>query len=264
MMSYNKFLPIYNTDVLGHLNMHYGPLPEYSENNCLMTVFEVVEIKIHNHYIFNPGFMSFDDIFFPCPLSNHYVQLNFIEEIIEGNNMILKADIVIFSKNFKKNRTISISQKSPRYGSGRDVGTPGDFIVIINRINKYIDLDQDIDLIDESIFQKKFHTSLSVNKLMALINNIKFDFIHTESHQPGKDKRQRTQIKISNLPESKYLSSLFYDILIGSRLISNESIHDESKHVSKLKDYLKFKISEKFDAGKYESESLLGEKDKEK
>jgi len=124
-------------------------------------------------------------------------------------------------------------------------------------MNFYIKSGKDLDMIDTSIFQSDIlFKSYNYLELIQLINNLKFEFYDIYVMRVGKDDHESTEIYISNLPESNYLSELFKTILYkldsgfkfnNERLILFESQpYENEKEKEIIKDYLKYNIKEYF------------------
>ncbi len=203
--------------------------------------------KIQNgsDFIFESGYLI-NDNFTNCPLKIQNVTISSFEIISHKLNSKLTA-YVNNKNNEQKTKNIEIITNSKLSSLPR----------MIECLNFYIKSGKDLYMIDTSIFQSDIlFKSYYYLELIQLINNLKFEFYDIYVMRVGKDDHESTEIYISNLPESNYLSELFKTILYkldsgfkfnNERLILFESqLYENEKEKEIIKDYLKYNIKEYF------------------
>lgn len=268
-MEKKEYLLINNVDVLGEFQIHYGSIYDNPNKECLRAILKINK-RSNNHFYFNPGYKSYDDKYFQCPISAIYTQLNFIEIINDENTSKLKAELVVFCKNFKKTRILSINSTLSNLGNGT-VFNPMRLNGVINIINSYIYAGYEIDLLNIEYIEKKLEVPrLYPSDLLSIINELKFEFFSNDRIRVGKDNHFWEEVEISNLP-SDYLSNLFVSILSNSNILDTCRLNDsgiigtyhhhnawcgsdgripigfDKSKVEEIKDYLKMNILEVYD-----------------
>lgn len=270
-MENRDYLLINDIQALGKFLIHYGSIYDHPNKECMRAVLKVNK-KSSNHFYFTPGYKSYNQEYFQCPLSIIYTQLNWIETIEEGDSTSLKTEIVVFSKNYKQSRTICLNQMIAQRGS-RPPLNPMDLNNAINLINFYIEAGHNIDLLNNEYLEKTINIkTLSPIDLLGMINMLEFEFYSNDLIRVGKDNLFWDELIIKNLPKSKYLSEIFATILSSSRIVDTAELRDRkilatyNRHysyspssgkepigldvgkVEEIKDHLKLKILDVFDS----------------
>src|SRR5690606_14401299 len=174
-MDNRDYLLINNIQILGEFRIHYGSIYDNPNKECLRAVLKLNK-NSNNNFYFTPGYKSYDDKYFQCPLSVIYTQLNFIEIINTENTSSLEAEVVIFSKNFKQTRTLNINCTLSNRGS-QTVLNPMRLNGVINLINSYVDAGYEIDLLNVEYIEKNLDVPrLYPSDLLSIINALKFEF----------------------------------------------------------------------------------------
>ncbi len=203
--------------------------------------------KIPNgsNFLFESGYLI-NDTFVNCPLKIQNVTINYFEII--SHRLYSKLNAYVDNENNnRKNINIEIITSS-EFNS---------LPCMIDCLNLYINSGKNLELLDTSVFQSELlFKHYSDSDIIQLINNLKFEFYDIHMFSVGKDDREWTEIYISNLPLSHYLSDLFKIILI--KLNSNiefdaERIsifecqtYDNENEEEIIKDYLKYNIKGSF------------------
>jgi hypothetical protein len=227
MPASQKYILVNDPQLLGEFYLHYGSISDNPNNTCLRAVFKI-DLLSKDQYNYVPGYKTYSQDFYPCPISALYTQINRLESRIDNEEKIVRANIVVFSKDYKNQKIIEITSKSQIYGSG--TVSIMSLNPIINTLNNYISEDNNLELLDETIFNKKLNLSaLDSNELLTTINNLDFKFYSNSLNRVGKDNYFWTEIEIINLPESKYLRLLFEQIL--SNGFDNVSYQDKERHI---------------------------------
>lgn len=216
-MDNKDYLLINNIQILDEFRIHYGSIYDNPNKECLRAVLKVNK-KSNNHYYFSPGYKSYDDKYFQCPLSAIYTQLNSIEIINNENTSKFKAELVVFCKNFKKTRILEINSTLSNLGS-RPILSPMILNDVINTINSYIDKGYDIDLLNIKYIEKNLDLPrLYPSDLLNIINSLEFGFYSNDRIRVGKDNQYWEEVEISNIP-SNYFGKIFTNILSKSNLL---------------------------------------------
>lgn len=199
-----------------------------------------------SNFLFECGYLI-NENFISCPITIHNVIINSFEII----SYTIYTKILAFDFDENKNKKeIEI-----------EIRTNSSFSSLpkmINNINKYIQNGKDLDKLNTSIFQTSdlMHVFDCI-ELLKLINNLKFEFFDISVSRVGKDDSEWTEVGISNLPQSKYLTKLFKTILDKLhfkitfnveelKLVHYCQPHDNERDKEIIKDYLKFHIKEYF------------------
>ena len=268
-MDNRDYLLINNIQILGEFRIHYGSIYDNPNKECLRAVLKVNK-KSNNHFYFAPGYKSYDDKYFQCPLSVIYTQLNFIEIINTENTSTFQAEVIVFSKNFKQKRILNLNFTLSNRGS-RPVLNPMLLNGAINLINGYVDAGYEIDLLNVEYIERNLNVPrLYPSDLSSIINALKFEFFSNDQIRVGKDNWFWEEVEISNLP-SDYLRKLFVSILSMSNILDTCRLKDSTiigtyKHqnawcgsdgrrpigldeskIEEIKDYLKMNILEVYD-----------------
>ena len=202
----NTFIYVNDLEILGKFHFNYGGYNN-KQRTCLRPVFYVNELE-KDYYEFVPGYKTINDIFYKCPFSVCYVQIDYLEELIKNEFKYVNAVLRIFSKNFKKNNTININISKPLFGMQYL-----DFTIlhkIVNSINIYVEDGNNIDLLDIELFQTmNIPELLTIEEVFEIINELEFKFYTNCESRVGKDNSFWFEVEISNFPMSKYLQVLF-------------------------------------------------------
>lgn len=203
------------------------------------------KIKNGSDYLFESGYLINDE-FVSCPLKIQNVNINCFEIISYKlhSNLIVTADN---ETNDHKKINIEIITNQEVDSLPR----------IINCLNLFVNTGKDLEMLDISIFQSDISLKhYNETDLIQLINNLKFDYYDIYMFSVGKDDREWTEVYISNLPESNYLSELFKTILKQLNLkitFDTERIsifecqpYENEKDKEIIKDHLKYNLKEYF------------------
>ncbi|UXD70016.1 hypothetical protein MUK51_01745 [Sphingobacterium faecium] len=278
-MDNKDYLLINNIQILDEFRIHYGSIYDNPNKECLRAVLKVNK-RSNNHFYFTPGYKSYDDKYFECPLSVIYTQLNFIEIINTENTSTFKAEVVVFSKNFRQTRNLNINSTLSNRGS-RPVLNPMLLNGVINLINSYVDAGYDIDLLNVEYIEKNLDIPrLCPSDLLSIINALKFEFFSNDQIRVGKDNWFWEEVVISNLT-SDYLRKLFVSILSKSNILDTCRLNDSGiigtyhhhnawcgsdgrrpiglneNKVEEIKDYLKMNILEVYNPATDINERLI-------
>lgn len=279
-MENRDYLLINDIQILGKFLLHYGSIYDHPNKECMRAVLKINK-KSNDHFYFTPGYRSYEQQYFQCPLSILYTQLNWIETIEEGDYTSLKAEIVVFSKNYKQSRTICLNQSISQRGS-RPPLNPMDLNNVVNSINYYIEAGYNIDLLDSDYLDRTINIkALSPIDLLRMINMLEFKFYANDLVRVGKDNLFWNEIIITKLPKNIYLGKLFETILLQSGIVDSAELREErilatyNRHYSyspssgketigldikkteEIKDYLKLNILNVFDSKTELNERLI-------
>lgn len=204
------FINVNGVDEIGNFYLDYGGYKD-KQKTCLRPVFYVNEIK-KEYYEFIPGYRTIDDVFYKCPVSVCYVQIDYLEEYIKEEYMYVSFVLRIFSKNFRKNNIVRIELSKRLFGTN-----PLNFTIlykIVNAINIYVEDGNNIDLLDIEVFQPmNMPKLLTTEEVFEIINKLEFKFFSNCENRVGKDNSFWSEVEISNFPKSKYLRELFMKVL---------------------------------------------------
>lgn len=278
-MEGRKYLLINDINTLGKFYLHYASISDHPNRECLRAVLKVEKRDSYNFYL-TPGYISYDDKFFFCPLSIIYVQLNYIEAIRKGDTEYVNSEIVVFSKDFNNQRKIQIELSSYWLGSG--VVNPMYINDIVNSINEFVHSGYEIQDLNELHFRNMFDVRrLTTYDLIEKINNLEFKFYSNSQNRVGKDNSFWREIEITNLPNSKYIVSLFQKIINDSEVVNSVKLNDsmlfatydrdygycpadgrkeiqkDMKKANEIMDILKLLILENFDSLKEKNDRLI-------
>ena len=237
------FIDNINNPIKMEFNISFDKTYHYRYRDMAAPVFR--KVQNGSDYLFESGYLI-NDNFVICPLKIQNVSINCFEIISHKLNSKLTA--YVNNENNKQKiinlEVILIPETSslPR---------------IIDCLNLYINSGKDLEMLDISIFQsdillKHYHET----NLLQLINNLNFDFYDIYMFSVGKDDREWTEVYISNLPESNYLSELFKTILTNLNFkitFDAERIsiyecqpYENEKDKEIIKDHLKYNLKEYF------------------
>lgn len=254
-MNNRKYLLIDNIHQLGKFCLHFGGTYDHPLYSCLRPVFKVENFKKQSHYDLLTGFLSIEKKFHECPLSILFTQIDSIKIREDGEKKYVSSSLLIFSKDYQNQREIKVNLESQRVLSG--VVNEMYLNSIINTLNQYVELGNDINLINDEHFNNKdFFWKKKKNDILKIINDLNFSFESKSRSRVGKDTKYWEEVEISNLPKSTYIKSKILEILSKNRhfymIESNENIihlkFDSDSITSHfLKDILKLKILIDFD-----------------
>lgn len=214
-MDDSEIIHITNLDSLGEFSLLFWKNPV--RRSCLLPVFKVKKLKDQS-FILQSGYLTSENEFFICPLSVFFVQISLLKTYRENHTEHVECDLTVFSKDFEKCRTIEVKLNSHYVGT--NVVGPYSINDVINTINQYVNLGNDIELLDETLFQNDFNTWIIQDKsIIEYINNLEFKFFANSQSRVGKDNSFWGEIEISNLPESKYIKLLFKEIISKSSVV---------------------------------------------
>ena len=166
-MEDREIIHITNLDSLGEFRLLFWKTPV--RRSCLLPVFKAKQLEDHS-FLLHSGYLTFENEFFICPLSVFFVQISFLKTYRENHTEYFESDITVFSKDFEKYRTIEVKLNSHYVGT--NVVGPYSINDVINTINQYVDLGNDIELLDETLFQNDFNSSIIQDKsIIEYINN---------------------------------------------------------------------------------------------
>jgi hypothetical protein len=265
-MEDGEFIYIDNIDSLGEFSLRFWQKP--FQTSCLFPVFKAKKLKDLS-FLLESGYLTSENEFFICPLSVFFTQINLLKTFRENQREYVECDLIVFSKNFEKSRVLEVRLNS--YHIGSNVVGPYSINKIINTINHFVNLENDIQQLDETLFQNYFNISkLKDESIIEYINKLEFKFFANSQSRVGKDNSFWAEIEISNLPENNYLKLLFKEIISKSSVVESinfkndilfatydsqdhysrshdrEEIHFDEKKASEIKDSLKFNIKSNF------------------
>ena len=263
---WENFNPLNNIFELGNLKDSIGSgwsvdNPKYS---CLQPGF--LKIPIEKYNLYRGGYHSCEDeLFYPCPLSIFYVQVNYYKiELIQNysinpNNFIAK--LRLFDNKFVNYVDLDIEFTSKNSYKSKWLCN------LINILNLFVERGNSI----HEIILDNFKTEIRLNPLsfidfIEMINCLQFKFYYEDSYIIGKDSSSWHIIEINNLPKNEYLIHLFAKILDGrldieSNIISiiynqnhfcgftsgKEEISIDNTKIEEIKDKLKLNIMNCYD-----------------
>ena len=270
-MPSKKYVLVNKTQILGEFLLHHGNINDHPNNSCLRAAFEIVDHE-NDSSSYLPGYQTFSGKFYPCPIASLYIQINILESLIENEEKVIKASLVIFSKDFKNQKLINIFLKSPIYG----LGTVSIMSVnkIVNALNFYVEDGNSIEFLNENVLNDTNGLDgLDSHMILGYINNLEFKFYENCLVRVGKDNYFWSEIEIFNLPTNLYIIELFVRILshCSEQVFYNESkghiffkydgqysyspshgrneIEVNGNVVESVKDTLKINIFEYFESG---------------
>lgn len=172
--------------------------------------------------LFTSGVLSYSGTFSEHSLKIGYVEIKnykFYSQYKQASMNVIECSLHLFSKDYSSSKTIEV--KLSRQFNGFDRYSRTTFIDIINILNIYIDNDNDIDLLNEGIFQGNFSfVALDSLQILKSINRLNFKFFSNDKNRVGKDVSYWMEVEISNLPQNEYLISLFEKILKTYKVIN--------------------------------------------
>jgi hypothetical protein len=215
-----------------------------------------------------PGYQTFDKKFYPCPLLVWYIQINELQLSVEDKYQY-KASIVVFSKDFAQHKQLDI-----KVYSNSGAGILGKLNYYINALNRYVEYDNDVNLLDSSIFKERINfTNLDERALFEIVNQLSFRYYENCLVRVGKDNLFWSEIEITNLPQSNYLRKCFLDILTNGQIINSakydlekgfilieygreyayspsqnrKEVEVDKRKELEIKDFIKYKLQNVFD-----------------
>jgi hypothetical protein len=201
---------INDADILSGFRLHYGRKADNPNKTCLRPCFQVKTLA-NKDFKLIPGYQTFNLKFYHCPMSAIYIQINELQFFLE-NPHLFNAQVVVFSKDFLKQKAIELKiyTRLPHY-----IMYLNDYI---NALNKYIDMGNDLDLLDEVSFQMRSILEPSNEiSLLNIINNLSFKFYENDFVRVGKDNKFWNEIEITSLPQSSYLTDVILESLLNSK-----------------------------------------------
>ena len=229
----SEYMLIDDINKLGKFEVHYGSSSDHPRESCLRPILTIKK-KHSRSFLLEPGFLSADKKFYQSPLSIFYVQFNYIEVHYVKKGRFdeypyLDIHLQVFSKDFSSQREIhlSFSSGSAITSSSRPIpinlmnAQPMDLNPIINNINVYIEWGNELDLLNEAVFNGPFHRprELEPHQIMRDINKLTFKYYTNDYRRPGKENRFFSEVEITNLPQNDYLVQLYKNIIQGARLV---------------------------------------------
>ncbi len=273
-----KYLHVNGIDQIGKYNLHLGRSYDNPNKSCLIPVFAIKQDGQKDFFL-QPGFLSTNEYFYPCPFSISYVQLDFIKYYQKEYDVHIEANLKIFSKDFISQRDISIHLNSDWLDN--NVVGPMHINEIVNALNVYIEYDNNLDELNDNFFTNKFDIKeLKSHQILRGINNLAFKYYSNDRSRIGKDNKFWNEVEIQNLPENNYLTELYLGIIKKSGIVDSieysdsmffatyaneyayspshgrQEIMEDTEKTNQIKDILKYEINQRIDLIKEKNERL--------
>lgn len=221
-----EYLLVNNYDKLGQFSVHYGSIYDHPNYSCLRPVLKYSILEKDAQLLkvsFTPGFLGVDKIFYECPFSVFYCQLEKVFETEESSEhsgskkLTMDVSLKVFDKTFKDHQTL----KGQFVGHDRNRVDIMKMNTIINLINHYVNSGNDIKKINpEKLFSKSLQGH-DRDFLLTQINALEFAFFSNDQNRVGKDNNFWEEIEIRNLPNDPFLRELVCNSLKKIKVVDS-------------------------------------------